>query len=67
MKKYFLFINLFLMVFVALPFTASAAKKYRYIKREHGVRFQGNTNVKIPLEASAKFQGSLHLQLERNG
>ena len=47
MKKYFLFLNLFLMlVVVSGTETTLAEKKYRYIKREHGVRFEGD----IPME-----------------
>ena len=49
MKKLFLFLNLFLLMFVAGTGKSFASKKYRYIKREHGVRFQGN----IPMS----FQG----------
>lgn len=42
MTKYFLFSNLLFLLFATFPLTAlSASKKYRYIKREHGVRFAG--------------------------
>ena len=58
MKKYFLFLNLFLILFAGLPHTALAKKKYRYIKREHGVRFQGN----LPMEIKQGFTMSAELQ-----
>jgi len=60
MKKYFLFLNLFLMFFVGMIWEASAAKKYRYIKREHGIRFSGN----IPINFGP---GSFDLGVELDG
>lgn len=39
MKKYFLFFTLLSVVLISLPNDAFARKKYRYIKREHGVKF----------------------------
>ena len=42
MKKLFLFLNLFFILFVLGAGESFANKKYRYIKREHGIRFQGN-------------------------
>lgn len=42
MKKYFLFLSL-LPVFLAGWAGPASAKKYRYIKREHGVRFEAKT------------------------
>ena len=58
MKKYFLFLNLFLILFAGLPHTALAKKKYRYIKREHGVRFQAD----LPMETKQGFTMSAELQ-----
>ena len=59
MKKYFLFFNLFFLLFVAWTWSASAAKKYRYIKREHGVRFEGS----VPMEySSTGFKASTNLK-----
>lgn len=40
MKK--LSFNLFLLFVLSWPCVSLAAKKYRYIKREHGVQFQGS-------------------------
>ena len=40
MKKYFLFFAVFCMTAIILPNSALARKKYRYIKREHGVKFE---------------------------
>ena len=40
MKKYFLFVALFSVAFLSLPNSAEARKRYRYIKREHGVKFE---------------------------
>ena len=61
MKKYLLYINLltlFAAVLGTLP--SLAQKKYRYIKREHGVKFQGNVPITITTntEVSATFQGA---------
>ena len=59
MKKYFLFFNLLFLLFVAWTWTASAAKKYRYIKREHGVRFEGS----VPMTYSSQgFTASTNLK-----
>ncbi len=58
MKKYFLFSNLFLLLFFACPHTAFAKKKYRYIKREHGVRFNWNN----PLKLSGGFAGQTDIK-----
>lgn len=38
MKKSLLLLNLISMILIALPQVSFAKKKYRYIKREHGVR-----------------------------
>ena len=57
MKKVFLFLNLFFIVFVAGVGESFANKKYRYIKREHGVRFQGH----IPMSFNQGFQLDAHL------
>ena len=51
MKKYFLFFSLFLMLVWSWIPSVSAQQKYRYIKREHGVHFQGN----IPMSFSNGF------------
>ena len=45
MKKYFLIFNLFLIVCATWSQTAFAKKRYRYIKREHGLRLQGNIHT----------------------
>ena len=62
MKKYFLFLNLFLMLFVVSGTgTALAEKKYRYIKREHGVRFEGDIPIEIgggQMIANLKLKGA---------
>ena len=59
MKKFFLFFNLFLLFFIGGMETATAVKKYRYIKREHGVRFQGNIPLKlIPFQMNVNLQGA---------
>ena len=42
MKKIFLYLNLFAVLFIVGAGPCFAAKKYRYIKREHGARFTGN-------------------------
>lgn len=61
MKKYFLFLNL---ISVALLWTVTAEaskKKYRYIKREHGVTMQGSIPTKITstgFETNFNFAGS---------
>ena len=47
MKKLFLFLNLFFVLFIAGIGESFANKKYRYIKREHGVRFQGHIPMSI--------------------
>ena len=57
MKKLFLFINLFFILFVLGVGESFANKKYRYIKREHGVRFQGN----IPIPVHPEFSASIDL------
>lgn len=58
MKKYFLFLNLFFMLFLGWSYTASAKKKYRYIKREHGVRFQWDN----PMNFDGAFAASLDIE-----
>ena len=62
MQKHFLFFNLFFIIFVAWPHTALAKKKYRYIKREHGVRFHWDNLMNIEdqkeLMASVNIQGA---------
>lgn len=58
MKKYFLFFNLFFLLSVAWIWSASAAKKYRYIKREHGVRFEGS----VPMQVNQGFKASTNLK-----
>ena len=45
MKKLFLFLNLFLLLSVTGE--SFASKKYRYIKREHGVRLEGRDFVNM--------------------
>ena len=45
MKKPFLIFNLFTVLFITGAGPCFAAKRYRYIKREHGVRFTGNIDV----------------------
>ena len=60
MKKYFLFFNLLLMLFAAWTGVALAEKKYRYIKREHGVRFQGD----IPMNFGSGNSMSADLNLK---
>ena len=57
MKKLFLFLNLFFILFVLGVGESFANKKYRYIKREHGVRFQGN----IPMSFGQGFQLNANL------
>ena len=47
MKKLFLFLNLSLILFLGGIGEAFANKKYRYIKREHGVRFQANIPMSV--------------------
>ena len=47
MKKLFLFLNLFFILFVLGAGESFANKKYRYIKREHGIRFQGNIPMSL--------------------
>ena len=44
MKKMTLFLGLVLLV-ASFPYSALAQKKYRYIKREHGVKLTGNAQV----------------------
>ena len=72
MKTLFLYINLLVMAFIAgTSLQSFAEKKYRYIKREHGVQFQGNIgglfletyrqatgDVANPPEISGEFKGS---------
>ena len=57
MKKLFLFFNLFFILFVLGAGESFASKKYRYIKREHGVRFQGN----IPMSFGPGFRLNANL------
>ena len=57
MKK-FLYLNL-LIILTTLWTVPSVAKKYRYIKREHGVKFEGNIPTTIPpIDVSADFKGA---------
>ena len=59
MKKAFLFLNLFFVLFVLVAGESFAAKKYRYIKREHGLRFQGNIPMSLqPFNLSANLSGA---------
>ena len=60
MKKYFLYVNLIAILATVWTVPALAEKKYRYIKREHGVKFQGSVPVVIanPLSFSADFKGA---------
>ena len=51
MKKLFLLLNLFFVLFIAGTGKSFANKKYRYIKREHGVRFEGG----IPMSIASGF------------
>ena len=53
MKKLFLFLNLFFILFIAGTGESLASKKYRYIKREHGVRFQGHIPMSVIRSAFA--------------
>ncbi len=55
MKKSFLFLSLIATFFFALPEASLAKKKYRYIKREHGVRF----DFKLPAEVYPTRQAEL--------
>lgn len=58
MKKLFLFLNLFFIIFILGVGESFANKKYRYIKREHGVRFlTGN----IPMSFNRGFSLSADL------
>lgn len=45
MQKHFLFFSLFFIVFLSWSPATLAKKKYRYIKREHGVRFQWDNPI----------------------
>ena len=59
MKKSLLFLSLISIFFFALPEASLAKKKYRYIKREHGVRFQGNLPISVlPNRAEISLAGS---------
>ena len=59
MKKYLLYINLLAILGAVWTFPSLAEKKYRYIKREHGVKFQGNVPIAVsPFSLSANFQGA---------
>ena len=63
MQKHFLFFNLFFVLFLSWSPIASAKKKYRYIKREHGVRFQWDNPMSIAgtpggLTAELNIQGA---------
>lgn len=58
MKKYFLSIPL-ITILIAVWTLPSMAQKRRYIKREHGVKFQGNVPINVnPLSVTADFQGA---------
>ena len=48
MKKSLLFLSLISMILIAAPQVSFAKKKYRYIKREHGVRVDINIPMNIP-------------------
>jgi len=59
MKKALLFLSLISIVFVALPEISLAKKKYRYIKREHGVKFGFNLPMTlIPFSGVLDLQGA---------
>ena len=58
MTKYFLFFSLFLMLVWSWIPSVSAQQKYRYIKREHGVRFQGNMSFSSGLNLAAMLSGA---------
>jgi len=59
MKKYFLYINLLAIIGAVWTLPALAEKKYRYIKREHGVRFQGNIPVTVsPFNIAVNLKGA---------
>lgn len=58
MKKYLLYINLLALIGAVWTLPALAEKKYRYIKREHGVRFQGN----IPITVRPSFNLTANLK-----
>ena len=60
MKKYFLFFALFSMVAVLFPNSALARKKYRYIKREHGVKFEWR-------KPSFNFDSGLQMTIDLEG
>ena len=47
MKKSLLFLSLFFVIFITGIGESFAKKKYRYIKREHGVRFQGHIPMTV--------------------
>ena len=61
MKKYILSLPLLVLLVATWHVPALAQKKYRYIKREHGVKFQGNVPLQIKATGfhwSADFQGA---------
>ncbi len=59
MKKFCLFLGLISISLMALPEISLAKKKYRYIKREHGARFQMDIPATIHpgSEADLSFKG----------
>ena len=61
MKKYILSLPLLALLVATWHVPALAQKKYRYIKREHGVKFQGNLPFKLNANGfqwDADFQGA---------
>ena len=60
MKKSLLFLSLISMILVALPQVSFAKKKYRYIKREHGLkvdwRFPGQFHNRQEFMKNLKFE-----------
>ncbi|MCY4512205.1 MAG: hypothetical protein OXB86_00790, partial [Bdellovibrionales bacterium] len=60
MKKSLLYLSLISMILVALPQVSFAKKKYRYIKREHGLkvdwRFPGQIMDKQEFMNNLKFE-----------
>ena len=61
MKKSLLFLMLSSIVLIGLGFPeeSEAKKRYRYIKREHGLKVQGNLNTQLPSADNGAFVGSL--------
>ena len=59
MKSIFLYLNLFIMSFIAgLSVQSFAEKKYRYIKREHGAHFLGDISGPLGAQGATNISGS---------